>query len=301
METIRLEEAIEYNEPPKTSEELAFIKKANQWLSEEMVTLGIDLGKIESIDPRQIHYLQGDTFAAYFPRSEFLRGFARVDTGEIFIDKSKLDRLNVFTVTLHEMVHLKSYYGIKYHARKDIEFGVRGRSGYSTSYNIYKGREFNEKEEYEYFRGLNEAVTDRVMLDILIRNKEAFLRDFKVTQEERNKGIVYYRFFADILDTIIKRVSQMKNENEKETAIRFKKCLFTGEIMHLRDVERAYEKGALRIFASMGSIEPLENFNEDMAKKYKAYFSTEKKEERERIAQEILKGRELEKYKKRKE
>lgn len=69
----------------------------------------------------------------------------------------------------------------------------------------------------------------------------------------------------------------------------------TGEMMHLRDVERVFGPGALRMLAAAYSgTRDLESSEVD--EKLFRYFETDDKNEQDEIANDILNDRELEEY-----
>jgi len=49
-----------------------------------------------------------------------------------------------------------------------------------------------------------------------------------------------------ILEIIISGIAKHNNETTEEVRSRFKKSLFTGEILHIRDIEKAFGEGALK-------------------------------------------------------
>jgi hypothetical protein len=72
----------------------------------------------------------------------------------------------------------------------------------------------------------------------------------------------------------------MKGETKEDVWKRFKRGEFTGEMMHLRDVETAFGAHSLEILAMMES----RKFNKRILK----YFSTKDLIERERIGKKII-------------
>jgi hypothetical protein len=84
----------------------------------------------------------------------------------------------------------------------------------------------------------------------------------------------------EIVEIIIQKVAEKKGEDRELVWQRFKRGLFSGEMMHLRDIEETFGKGSLRILASLES----EDVPVAMVKKY---FESENETEKNAIAREI--------------
>lgn len=274
----------------KTKEELKVIKYINKYLNEEFKELGIK--EKVGIKPEQIHLLPTDTYNRLHTISskEKLRAFFYGPNQAVYIDKHDAKtRLDLYKTIFHEAVHAVSF--SKFGIKKEKERPFQYRSGYDT---MVEG-----SKEHEHFCGLNEMVVDKVVPEILAKHKKELTKELKITSEEEKQGIHYYPSY--ILDTIIEKIAEKKGEDKEATWKRFKKGLFTGEMMHLREVERTFGKGSLRMLAALesGTKKDLEE-GEDY-RKILEYFKTDDEKEREKIADEILIEREKKEYKKQRE
>ena len=141
-------------------------------------------------------------------------------------------------------------------------------------------------------------MTDDIALRLMARHMEDFFKEFKFTEKELEEGISYEEDYLTILSAIIKKIAKNNNEEPKEVWKRFRKGYFTGEMMHLRDVDKVFGKGALRVLAALKcGVNDLPD--EEIIRKVYRYFKTDDEKEREAIAGEILIPREKEKYLKR--
>jgi len=63
---------------------------------------------------------------------------------------------------------------------------------------------------------------------------------------KENKDI-FYNLPLEILEIVLEKIAKNNKEKPEQVWQRFKKGFFTGEMMHLRDVEKTFGKGALRV------------------------------------------------------
>jgi hypothetical protein len=173
----RREEAVQplENEPQKSEEERKVVDKINEYFREEMEALGFEF---KPINPDQFHLLEGAEFKRHFPKIDERTGaFYSPKSSAIYLDKTKNpDRLGRYKVMFHEAGHYFSYQ--VYHANVD----TRKLGEYRTGYLVDNPNE----DEHSHFRGLNEAVLDKIVMEMLNKNKEDLLRTIDATQEEPN-------------------------------------------------------------------------------------------------------------------
>ena len=262
----------------KTPEELEVIATINEYLKQEFEEMGIK--DTPSINPEQIHILPPEIFKKYSKNGSGVYSPMYNST----ICKREENRLQLYKTMLHECVHMVS--AQKYHAdikKKDI-------SEYRTGYGLK-----NVMDQHEHFRGLNEAITENITKDILHKNKDNLIKKFNIPEEESNNTNLSYTDYRAILNVIIKKVAKYKGEDEAIVWKRIKKGQFTGEMMHLRDIEKTFGKGSLRVLASLGSGTkdlPEEEINEKILR----YFTIEDIAERDSIAHKVLVERERFRY-----
>jgi len=273
----RSAEAIE-GECIKTKEQLRFINYVGKCLKGEFKELGID--KKPDILPEQIHLLPRDIYRRETGRDSRPAFFFSLNQGVCINRDHYPTRIKLYKAIIHEMIHSNSF--LRFQERKEELQPFRSKVGYSSA--------FGEKgERYEQFDGLNEMVADKFAFEVYSKHKEEFTEKFKFTDSEQNEGVSFYP--TNILDTITKKIAVKNKENTKDVWERFKRGLFIGEVMHLRDVERTFGKDSLHLLSVF-------NFEDEaMEKNYGEIlecFETDDDKKREEIIGELLP--ELEKH-----
>ena len=265
-------------EVEKSEEASRFIGAVNGYLNEELRLMGV--GEIQ-LDPRRIHILSIDDFEKNFPNAE-ANGIYRDLADGIYVRQA--GRMQLYKTIFHEMVHQASSRSF-FADPKDRNIGRR-RIGYTA---------FNSGEKnHEHFRGLNEAVTDMIVREIFIKHKDELIRDFEITEDEQKQSVDFYFEYMDVVKIIIAGIAKKNGEDEEAVWERFKKGEFTGEMMHLRDIEKTFGKGSLRVLAAMDS--GTKNIDSDTDEKLSAYFKTEDEKSKDAIAKDILIERERLRY-----
>ncbi len=270
----------------KSPETLNFIETINGYLNEELEAMGLDEAQL---DPQRIHVLTADGFAKNFPHLADVNGVYNDSKDGIYVEQDK-SRLQTYKSMLHEVIHQLSYKAIA--ANPEIRETYVIRSGYAN----IPGTE----EHHEHFRGLNEAVIDSVVKEVLQKHADELVEDFNITEKEQREPVSYYDDYIRILDVIMDKIAEKNGEDREAVWGRFKKGEFTGEMMHLREVERTFGKGALRVLAALGSG-TITMKRSKLIEKMEEYFETDDAATQERIAKEILIERERLRYSQRQE
>ena len=271
----------------KTPEELTVIKLIDQYLNEELKELGIK--KTIEILPNQVHLLPTSIYNKTHggsPKKEKPAAFFDPHYQGIYVNRDKAKgRTNLYHSIMHESIHQASFLRFSYKEERDTVKIDSYRVGYSV-----------DGQEHEHFRGLNEMMIEKIIPEIIKKHEKELVKKLKITPEEDNQTVK--RYPSELLDIIIKEVAKRNDEKEEETWQRFKKGLFTGELMHLREVERTFGKGSLRILAALESGTRGEVGRGKAYNRILEYFSIDNEEKREQIAEEILVDREKAEYKK---
>jgi hypothetical protein len=271
-------------EREKRPDELRFIEKINQYLAEEFKELGID--GTPRVLPERVHILPPDAYRKHFP-DKVTAGFYDSIFGSVYLADEGLCRLLLYVNILHESLHLLSKQ--KWLVRRDVGADNelhfwQHRSGY-RSFSSYADK--REKTQHEHFQGLNEAVIDKLVLEIMRKHFDELVQELAITPEEKAEIGPYYQFeFIEVLDIIIKRLAESMQVSEREIWKKFARGLFTGEMMHLREVERFFGKDALRVLGALGDPE-LTPFSEKVIQQVKRYFEIDDQNERGRIAKQL--------------
>jgi len=278
----------------KTEEEIKFIAAANKYISKELQTLGIR--EMPKITPEEFHFLPKEAFLRKYPQGENSDGAYDVFDRVVYIAKDRMkNRLYEFQTVLHEAVHLVAYK--KMHLEEK-----GGLSEYRTGYSSNNLKHLGGKKEssHEHFRGLDEAIVDQFIIDLVNNNLEDMKEEFNISEAELESDLVYYHFkFIEILDNIIEKIAAKKGETEKKVREDFKRGEFTGKILHLKDVEKTFGPGALRVLGALNSKRTAQRmFQSTEIKRISDFFKAESQEERDLLAAKILNDRELAGYKK---
>lgn len=276
------------NEIPKNKEDIEQIKRVTDDINRELENL--DLSPDFSVNPYQVHFVseisESNVMGRYTmenqhiqikePRSSLSNNPIRLNKYIIYNILSRISTLNLdkkkieSEILIHESIHLHSHQ-VHWVDVKNKQLG---------QYRI--GYELEGRENIDYFRGFNEAVVQKTTEDIILKSHP----DSNLPNIQKKLFSLRGAYFPEILtlDKIIGKIAKVKNETREEVWNRFKKGQFTGEMMHLRDVEKVYGPGALRILASMDTRKSnkLKNFL------YYTYFSSDNKNIKDSIARILL-------------
>lgn len=170
-----------------------------------------------------------------------------------------------FSVVLHESVHLAAIE--RYYIDDEIGDGHLARGGYEV-HNPYRSfyKEFLVEQDVAktsrhypgYFQSLNEAVVQKITVELVEKNDEQVRQAIKAHGLPRD--LLSYDFDLDrsayakdieLLNRIVQKVAEYKQEAFEETWRRFQRHHFTGNLSHLRDVERACGSGTLRLYSTI--------------------------------------------------
>lgn len=275
-----------YREP--TQEEIFNINKTKELIETEMKLLGVNSSNLD-INKYQFKFLKESTGRGNYNSETqlieiedkykikleniFKNPVTIIPTVGYFVQKIllKIIKLNKnsktesnYSTILHESIHGKSFH--KY------ELNIDESNPEKISENIYRtGYLLTKNGQEDYFRGLNEGIVDKTTMDILIK-------EYKNEPDIINKirKILYYiesKYFIEMLtiDAIVNKIAQNKNEEKENVWASFKKGQFTGEMMHLRDIEKVYGSGSLRVLATMNPRVNMVNTKNFL---YYTYFST---------------------------
>ncbi len=275
----------------KTPEQLKLFEKINEYINEEFEEL--DIKKKAKILPEQFHFVPDEIFNKIFKEARSgldsekkASAFVRPTSNSVFVKPSSYtDKKKACVVLLHEAIHLAS--AEKYRLT-DEGVVIRGRCGY---HNI-RDKDF----KYQHFCEFNEMITTKLTDEIMQKHLKELAKEFNLSKKE--KKIQYKTYELTVLNLIISEVARENDEKEENVWRRFKKGLFTGEMMHLRDIERIFGKGSLRVIAALHSGIKKEIDDKEAYNKIIDYLVTNNQEEKDKIAKKALIEREWLAYKK---
>lgn len=147
-----------------------------------------------------------------------------------------LDQINSL---MHEIIHFGSFKSISFNTHSST---FDYRSGYSLPF----GNGFN---------GFNEGVVQSFSSEIITTNYQR-LPQLIGTRLETTAGLLKLTHYPDeqkVARAVVGKIAERKNEPKEKVWERIKKGLFTGHMMHLRDIDRAFGKGSLKLLSLYGS------------------------------------------------
>lgn len=276
---------------------------------------------LESISPEKIHFLPRHIFRKFFPEAaEESIACSSPESSGIYVNRDNcvdeegfLDRRYLFRVLLHEELEILGYRKYFLETKGTIFKRImaeRYRQGYRVFHPGY-----DEERAHEHFRGLKEAVIEKMIEEFFERHGKEIEgleeRRFVVPEEvyvpgpeetERKERVgekpLEYSAYKDVLERVISKIAMMSHEDEGNVWKIFKKGLFTGEMLHLREVDKVFGTGSLRILAVLGSqgVAKEELPEQEINYLVREYFETDDLARREKIAEEVLNNEELERY-----
>lgn len=279
-------------EQEKTERDILRVETVREFLGKLFERLNLPQEQC-FIEPNQIHFLSKEAFEENFAHMESgVGGFFRVGDRAIFMNEAMLpgdepvdEELLKLSDLSHESIHLASHSKTLANARPDhtVSFG-----NYRTGYQIV-----NVGEDDSKFKGFNEGVvcvTDRLMLS---GEAEEIKKRFNLTDEQMQKvGLNAYVQNQMLVHIINAKIAEYRKENPSTSMTRIVRGQFTGDMMHLRDVEDIYGKGSLDLLSKYQSSSDPE-LNERRDALIFEYFGSENPEERVGLKEKILEAKSI--------
>jgi len=214
------------------------IKIIKEIIEKELRSLGISGTPV--LKTRQIHLLPSSTYRRIF--GERTLGFHNPMTDGIYINVGGLSIVELIFLITHEIVHHKSFHRYIYDAISDELHWQR--TGYANA---------SIKNDNEYFDLLNEAITEAITNGVLLRNQVSIMKKLGVSESQWKIGHAYYAYpkSVSLLDDIVKRAADHSGYKAVEIWKKIKIGYFTGNMMHLRVIEKVLGRGFLRSLASL--------------------------------------------------
>jgi hypothetical protein len=247
----------EHTERPKTPEEVESMIAALNLLRQEVVRLTAAEPAIE-VKPEDIHILE-DKAADVEGESRLLAGRAFQDCGEaIVVDVEGVGVMQMLHSIVHESTHLysSSIATVRESADDETELEQwRDKGGYASTARFSPGR-FTRNN----FEGLNEAIIEQISLSVIT---DLYHKQEEIFEKEIYNDLDFTLFMSSfhrigsyseailIVQSIVRRIAHETSRDEDEVWDEFKKAMFTGSLMHLRQIEEVYGKGSLRYLAEM--------------------------------------------------
>ncbi|MCC2630863.1 MAG: hypothetical protein K0S38_672 [Candidatus Paceibacter sp.] len=251
----------------KTPEELKMIRMSNDIIQNEFQGYGIQ--KEFHIDPEQIHIYSPEAYQEKYPGETII---SSAESRGKTIDMQRFEsKETMFIIMMHEMIHLAAH--TAFYAEVEGEVGIvhRAKTGYRLD------SPWKEKGK-EKFVGLNEAVVELTTHIFMLRHKAEIVETLGINFESMNLG--YYNEWL-VFDSIVKTIAKSAEVKYENIVNDYIVAQFTGGMMHLRDIDRLYGKGSLRILALLGHKEELTPFIQE-------YFETDSEAKRQEVREKLL-------------
>lgn len=224
------------NELEKTQNDLESIFLIREYLEELLIEFNIPQNI--NIVAERIHLLADEDYKKQCP--DYRGGALTKSWNGIFVNADWMKGVSLFHAMLHEFVHELSHKKYRYSdATKKVEVY---RSGYSVS-----GYDEKKERHYSLLEGFNEAMTSQISKYMLQKHSEEIREQFGISEEGLDNEIeVEYPEEREQLEDLVKRIAELRSEPLVEVWNKFVRGYFTGEMMHLRDIERVFGKGTLK-------------------------------------------------------
>lgn len=274
----------------KTSGEVKAIELADSLLKGEF--LDLEIAEVPELRPERFHIMSDEWFKKNIVQST-IAFYASFEDKAAFSRERAGSSLDLYTTILHEGIHAVS------HQKHWVDVEKRKVSEYRVGYGVTNTATPEKKDVH--LNAFNEGVTEMTVQELFQSNQKRIKRELSIS-EEAIAGIKFsYAHFRAVVTEIVYGVAKHKAEEAKEVWKRIKRGQFTGDMMHLRDIEYAYGKGALRVLNALRMIpgEMVKDSKDDASitgrnDKILQYFESydrgeERKEEvRQELAKEIL-------------
>lgn len=268
------------DERGKTKDEKEFIAYTNVLIEHERERLGVDAGEImspnrvrmiaENRDNLEENSEKSDTHSCVFGEYWPVTGRAYV-YDDALRDRKKVNRLGTI---LHECLHAASCQ--KYALGKDNVSTYR--IGYATKH---------PDQERQKLVAFNEGLTEVMVWDLLGQKSEYLRKRFEIQEKDVSPSHGGYIDSQYLILLLSKRVAGKLEKSKTEVYCNFKRGYFTGEMMHLRDIEKAFGPGALAIVDMMVAL-PKTKEAIGRNEKIFQFFETDSEDEREQLRDELL-------------
>lgn len=265
----------------KTELDLRMIQTVKELLGKELKFLKIE--QSFDIKPDQVHIFDGEMYRTLFGKEE--SGSMRSTHNFICINRGRVDTTaRYFGAILHEAIHVVSTQKFYMSREKDI---YDARVGYRLR-SVWKK---NLGPDADLFRGLNEFMVEAASYLILVRNVERLEKEFGITEEDINGPMYTYIEYGGTINSIIDKISSYRGAPVGRVYRNLVRGLFSKSMLALKDIDKIFGKGALRVLASMGGWEEDPLKDEENRKLVEEFFTTDNLERREELRKSILRER----------
>jgi hypothetical protein len=267
----------------KTPADIALLRAINGYLRQEFINLGLTYTPFKG---RQFHFFDEEGINRNIPNHSE-DAFRTKTTDYVVVQKDAWDEAAFPLVLIHQAVRFKEYRA--YHAHAALMRVTEERSGYVN--------QNPHEKEHEHYLGFDSAVSQKLAREIFLSRLSHLSRitGVELTGQLDTAFSSDYDMALQILDTIITRVSGHLQLSPEEVWQGYKRALFTGNLFHLRAIEKAFGDGSLRVLAAWESA-TIYAQDAVIEQQILQYFKTDDVNQRHSIALNILNERERLRY-----
>ncbi len=266
-------------EMEKTEEDIKMLNMLNDFIKDEMLSLGIK--HYEPLPAEKVHILPQKIFEKHNPQSSKMGGSLAASFNPaddtLYINKGVSDsRALMLMSILHEALHRTST--MKFYADKKTIYNAR--IGYSLK-SAWK-KEGRQKK----LSGFNELMVHYTTLKILLKNIKK-LEKLGISKKDIKGVTTVYDQYYPILALITKKVSEDTGIPPDQVFANFEKGQFQKTILALKDIEKSFGRGSLKILSLLGEMKnPADN--DKLAGMIELFFAEKNAGEREKIRKKII-------------
>ncbi len=284
--------SFEAMELEKTAEEKMAIVLLNDFLQQEFSELNI--AEIPELQQGQFHIVSDEWMEKNLQCSSSYGAYTLGEDAAVVGRFPSRLPIQHFKTIFHEGVHGASHSKFRLNVSKE-RIGVRE---YRVGYGIM-GKNTDEENERVRFRVFNEGVVETIVERMFHRGRNLIQKKLAVSQGDFEKVAFAYPTSRAVVRAICQGMAEHSGKTSKEHWQQMERGQFTGEMMHLRDIEYTYGKGALRILDALrdklDEVDIQENdeeqANEKNEKILQFFGNYDRKEEsRELVRMELAQG-----------
>ncbi len=238
-------------------------------VKQELASLGLN-GNVPLPENHDLHLLKEGEFAKIrkiISLPEDVLGVNIPGLHKIIILRGPKPEEDLVTL-FHEVVHYASFESVGADWRNIVGF----RSGYALP--------------HRDFSGFNEGVVQKVVAELITQNQDRFPQ-LREAYDVKNLVNEPYKEEQNVVEGIVNTVSKYRGEPPEEVWRRIKRGLFTGHIVHLKDVERAFGEEALFLLSLYGNVDEGSPSYNQRINTYLAIFFTCPEEERPEVDKQL--------------
>jgi hypothetical protein len=261
-------ERLKAKEVRRTEWQEEMIRLSDRMIRQECDELGI--AEATGLSPERHVFLSPNDFAEATKHQPAV-GAMHSSLFRFAIFNSETPRNRLFTEQLHEAIHGYSF---------DDTLVISDHDAVATR---RSGIEIFYPAQSVAFRGANEATTERLRWRLCGIHREEIRSSLGFSEEEMRDITHRYEYpeFIECLDQVNEHVALARSVSSDRIWDLWTAAMLTGEMMELRQVERAWGEGALRILSMLG-------YDKQLDARVFTFFGTMSYGAAEKIRKELL-------------